>query len=525
MHHGGFFCGLARNRAYFDGKVDWFDGCDPDEWSLLFLPDILKELGYAEHSFVSWYWCHPEYNVTGGLLPMRCDADTIMMNNISVKHKNLRIYIDHSDFVERQRQQNDDALIHAIATDPPTIINPKKVLCHENNGEKLPDFCTDISKIFIDNAVCNEFDADDNASGSENDKDFMDSDNDFGENDDDLFEDNVDSNVDDIIVQEKGKQVHMEELEGDDFVVHDELNMPDSDDEQGKMKFNFQAFNVEVDMAEPYFKVGMMFATIEEVRRAITEYSINKKVPIKKDRNDNKRVWASCDEGCPWMMKCGYDSRAKCFLVKNYSGTHTCENHWDVKDMTAKYLADRYLEFFRDDEKMSLKAFSKIVLRELKMCPSRHKLGRARQLALKVIHGDEDDQYNQLRAYGQELRKTNPGSTFYINVKADGTFSTLYFALDACKRGFLKGCRPIICFDGCHIKTKYGGQLLTAVGVDPNDCIFPIAMAVVETESTMTWEWFLTTLKNDLHIENTAPYTIMSDKQKVKFPLSYHICW
>jgi len=29
---------------------NWFDGCDAEEWSLLFLPDILKELGYAEFS-------------------------------------------------------------------------------------------------------------------------------------------------------------------------------------------------------------------------------------------------------------------------------------------------------------------------------------------------------------------------------------------------------------------------------------------------------------------------------------------
>jgi hypothetical protein len=66
-----------------------------------------------------------------------------------------------------------------------------------------------------------------------------------------------------------------------------------------------------------------------------------------------------------------------------------------VKEITAKYLSKRYLEFFRDDEKMSLKAFSKIVQRELKMCPSRHKLGRARHMALKEIHGDENDQFNQ----------------------------------------------------------------------------------------------------------------------------------
>lgn len=79
-------------------------------------------------------------------------------------------------------------------------------------------------------------------------------------------------------------------------------------------------------------------------------------------------------------------------------------------------------------------------------------------------------------------------------------------------------CRPSICLDGCHIKTQFGGQLLTVVGIDPNDCIFPIAMRLVEVESLATWKWFLQTLKDELHIENTYPWTIMTDKQKVLIP-------
>ena len=91
-------------------------------------------------------------------------------------------------------------------------------------------------------------------------------------------------------------------------------------------------------------------------------------------------------------------------------------------------------------------------------------------------------------------------------------------SLDACKRGFLSACRPIICLDGCHIKTKFGGQLLTAVGMDPNDCIYPIAIAVVEVESLATWKWFLQKLKEDLGIDNTYTWTIMTDKQKGLIP-------
>ena len=65
------------------------------------------------------------------------------------------------------------------------------------------------------------------------------------------------------------------------------------------------------------------------------------------------------------------------------------------------------------------------------------------------------------------------------------------------------------------MKTRYKGILLTAVGIDPNDCIYPLAMGVVEVEYTSSWEWFLTTLRDDLNITNTSHFTIMSDKQKV----------
>lgn len=43
-------------------------------------------------------------------------------------------------------------------------------------------------------------------------------------------------------------------------------------------------------------------------------------------------------------------------------------------------------------------------------------------------------------------------------------------------------------------------------------------MAVVEVESLSTWKWFLETLKEELNIGNTYPWTIMTDKQKGLIP-------
>ncbi|KAM0861761.1 hypothetical protein ACQ4PT_045688 [Festuca glaucescens] len=212
-------------------------------------------------------------------------------------------------------------------------------------------------------------------------------------------------------------------------------------------------------------------------------------------------------------LRAAIQDRHEAFVVKKYVGKHDCERDWVVNQFTAKYLASHYLEKFRADDKMSLKNFAMIIQKDFNMSASRSKLERARRFALTQINGDELAQYNLLWDFVAEIRRSNPGSTMFVNAKA-GLFENCYMSLDACKRGLLVGCRPVIGIDGCHMKNIFGGVMLAAVGVDPNDCIFPIALAIVEVEDTNSWKWFLSTLKEDLAIENTRPWTIISDRQK-----------
>lgn len=83
------------------------------------------------------------------------------------------------------------------------------------------------------------------------------------------------------------------------------------------------------------------------------------------------------------------------------------------------------------------------------------------------------------------IRRTDVGSkvipqTEMENEDAESKFKRIYIRYNAQKVGFLGGCRPFVGLDGCHLKGRFGRQLLSATTKDGNDNIFPMTMAVVK---------------------------------------------
>ena len=58
------------------------------------------------------------------------------------------------------------------------------------------------------------------------------------------------------------------------------------------------------------------------------------------------------------------------------------------------------------------------------------------------------------------------------------------------------------------------GEILSAVGRDADNRLYPIAWAIVRVEDNESWAWFVGKLKEDLDLGVGAGFTVMSDKQK-----------
>ncbi|XP_076890508.1 uncharacterized protein LOC143541617 [Bidens hawaiensis] len=121
-------------------------------------------------------------------------------------------------------------------------------------------------------------------------------------------------------------------------------------------------------------------------------------------------------------------------------------------------------------------------------------------------------------------------------VEADPTISlkSLQDLLQKKHQAGFKFCgREIIGLDGCFMKGQYPGQVLTAVGVDGNNGIYPVAYAIVETENKSSWTWFLEYLGDDVDISANSNFTFITDRQKGLipaiqdvFPAAEHrYCW
>ncbi|XP_023898886.2 uncharacterized protein LOC112010734 [Quercus suber] len=226
----------------------------------------------------------------------------------------------------------------------------------------------------------------------------------------------------------------------------------------------------------------------------------------------------SCeDDSCPWSVRAICCKGDNVWKIAKSKGPHTCDkiqNAHDGRMIDSAFLAYVLERYIREDPAYKIKNLRHVVLADLKHEVSHYKVWDAKQKAVAAIYGDFKESYAELPHFLAGLTDASPGTQYKLIVddnyeRGTCTFNSVFWAFRPCIVGF-KQCRPVISIDATHLYGKYKGKLMIAMATDANNKIYPLAFAVVESESTETWGWFLACIRT--YVTDRRHLCVISDR-------------
>ncbi|PKA53002.1 hypothetical protein AXF42_Ash001983 [Apostasia shenzhenica] len=181
-------------------------------------------------------------------------------------------------------------------------------------------------------------------------------------------------------------------------------------------------------------------------------------ISFKKVKNDKKRYTMTCAAvGCNWRVHASRLKDGITFKIKSVSSKHVCTKSPANRFATYKWIANELEDQLRVDPNMKYNLMSQELTKKYYIKPSKKKLWRAREEAKKRFYGDFFDTFTLFPAYAKLILQNSPNSLVFIaydcnlpnNIKR---FEKFFYCFEACKKGFLEGCMPIISLDGLPLK-------------------------------------------------------------------------
>ncbi|KAL9670281.1 hypothetical protein QQ045_007832 [Rhodiola kirilowii] len=122
------------------------------------------------------------------------------------------------------------------------------------------------------------------------------------------------------------------------------------------------------------------------------------------------------------------------------------------------------------------------------------KAWKAKQQTMINLFGTWDGSFAYLPHLMKALVDASPETIVkWDTEEIDGEYiqvNRVFWAFAECIHA-IKHCRPILSIDGTHMYGKYDGKLLVACSLDANNGVLPITFALVESENTSSWSWFM----------------------------------
>ncbi|KAK9192975.1 hypothetical protein WN944_003670 [Citrus x changshan-huyou] len=231
-------------------------------------------------------------------------------------------------------------------------------------------------------------------------------------------------------------------------------------------------------------RLGDVFDDVEHFRYVLGEVMVDKSFEITKVYNELRRFYGKCKiSECPWYVMGGKIRGKGGFAIKELQKKHECRQTGKSVAVNSKWIAEKIKSKVDVDPHVKIYVLREFMLETYGVWIGDLKLYRARERASKNINGDHARGYEDLFQYAAVIHKYDPGAICKVLCDAvtrpeKVLFQRFFMAFPAQKNALNNGCRPYIGLDGCHLKSKYGGVLLAAVGMDANNGMVPLALAV-----------------------------------------------
>lgn len=317
-----------------------------------------------------------------------------------------------------------------------------------------------------------------------------------------------------------------EGYESEYFDSDQDIDTPPGSDEEceGRRSKRHLLVGSETDFSKFKWKVGQRFPTRADFKKAVAKYAImqgrNVSIVVS-NKARRQEIGVKCVKGCPFYLYSSWHSHKASFIVKTVREDHTClRNMRKNRQLKTRWAARELLEVFKSRPHWPAAEIIQTIKRAYKVLVSKDFAYKTKYKAHQELHGSMQSHYKKVGRYIAALKAASPGTVLDLVVDSSKKtnppiFQRLFTCFEGLVQGWKDGCRRIICVDAAFLKTFLGGQILSAVGRDPNEQMFPLAWAVVEGENNSSWEWFFSHIQACLQLGDGSGVAIVSDEHQV----------
>ncbi|XP_026398843.1 uncharacterized protein LOC113294676 [Papaver somniferum] len=267
---------------------------------------------------------------------------------------------------------------------------------------------------------------------------------------------------------------------------------------------------------------GLMWPNMAEYKLFVTKFCIANNIEVEKFKDDPTRLRCRCKvKRCPFRLYANRQPDGHTIKIIKYIPKHICVNKtgtgYNRMENSSWVASVIEQDINEDDYSLQPKKIKSRLQTRYGVVLSYWVAWKGKGKSLTKKFGSYEDGYKLAPGVMDQIMKKNPRSIGVVSTDTDHDFSYCCLAFDAFLTGFKDGCRPFIGLDGCFLKGKYGGVLLSAVALDGNNGMYPLAKFICDCENKKNWIIFLNLIKDRL-LEHHAPLTFISDRQKGLVP-------